>query len=108
MMGRLLLLTLLAFSAAVVGFVASAHYSAPAPEEAEAPVSGATATEAVPDCCCAQVSRLSLLTAPAAAAREAAAEPAAVELKAVKLPELLDTIKSHTGKLVLVDLWADY
>jgi thiol-disulfide isomerase/thioredoxin len=55
-------------------------------------------------CCCADKTRAGLLLA---SLNTEAAEPA-IELKKVKLAKLLDDIKSHEGKLVVVDIWADY
>jgi thiol-disulfide isomerase/thioredoxin len=50
--------------------------------------------------CCPPMSRASLL--------QQAAAPAAIELKNVKLDELQKELEGHPGKLVLLDVWADY
>jgi thiol-disulfide isomerase/thioredoxin len=57
--------------------------------------------------CCSELSRSSLLLQ---AAKPATADTvdAVVELKTIKLAQLLQEIKGSTGKLVVVDLWADF
>jgi thiol-disulfide isomerase/thioredoxin len=44
----------------------------------------------------------------ALAALLATALPPAVELKPIRYDGLIDALKSHTGKVVVVDFWADY
>ncbi len=57
--------------------------------------------------CCSNVTRASLL-ARAVSSESPAEAPAPVELKTIKLAKLLEELKGHSGKLVVVDLWADF
>jgi thiol-disulfide isomerase/thioredoxin len=74
--------------------------SAPPTSSVAAPASSSATAD-----CCSEVTRLNLLTA---ASKDEAKGEAPVELRAVKLAGLLQEIKNQPGKLVVVDVWADF
>jgi hypothetical protein len=54
------------------------------------------------------VSSVVALIAVAGLAAEPASVPSKVEVKVVKYPELAKTIKQLKGKVIVMDLWADW
>jgi thiol:disulfide interchange protein len=54
------------------------------------------------------VSSVLALTAVAGLAAEPASVQSKVEVKVVKYPELAQTIKQLKGKVIVMDLWADW